>query len=253
MIVVPDGSFTMGAPPVISNEKEEAYNGESPQHEVTIAKPFAVSRFEVTFDDWDVCVAYGACPPAKISDSDSDLCVGNGDCPRAKSSDFGRGPRPLIKVTWGEAKGYVAWLSSMTGRTYRLLSEAEWEYAARAGTQTAYSFGEEKALAGEYAWYEANADFQAHPVGEKGANKFGLYDMHGNVEEWVEDCDHDDYNDAPADGSAWMGAGNCYSRMVRGGGWGDTLWAIRSAYRTSHNVDDRSEYVGFRVARTLSE
>src|SRR6185369_6856047 len=154
MVVVPSGSFTMGSPI------------DGGVHEVTFAKRFAVSKFEVTCDDWDTCVAHG-------------------DCPRVSDSGWGRGQRPVINVTWDDAKRFVAWLSSMTGRTYGLLSEAEWEYAARAGTQTAYSFGDDEAMLGEYAWYNANASSQTHPVGEKKPNGFGLYDMYGNVFEWV--------------------------------------------------------------------
>jgi formylglycine-generating enzyme required for sulfatase activity len=120
MVVVPAGSFMMGSPP----EEKGRNDDEGPQHEVTIARPLAVSQFEITFNDWDACAAYGDCPPAHY----------NG---------LGRGKKPVINVSWEDVQRYVAWLSKMTGKTYRLLSEAEWEYAARAGTETAYFWGNE--------------------------------------------------------------------------------------------------------------
>ena len=162
-----------------------------------------MSKFEVTFDEWDACVAYGDCDP------------------RVSDSGWGRGRQPVINVTWDDAKRYVAWLSRMTGKPYRLLTEAEWEYAARAGTQTAYSWGDEIGKG------NANCDGcgsqwdnkQTAPVGSFAANAFGLYDMHGNVWEWVEDCFHDNYEGAPDDGSAWTADGDCNSRVLRGGSW----------------------------------
>jgi formylglycine-generating enzyme required for sulfatase activity len=168
MIVMPPGSFMMGSPP----DEMVARDTESPQHEVTIANAFAVSSFEVTFDEWDTCVAYGDCDP-HISDS-----------------GFLRGRHPVINVTWADAQRYVAWLSKMTGQRYRLLSEAEWEYAARAGTTTSHSFGSPGFLGsdeemirdvGPYAWFKANSRDRPHPVGGKKPNAFGLHDMHGNV------------------------------------------------------------------------
>ena len=154
---------------------------------MTIAKPFAVSKFEVTFDEWDTCARYGGC--------------------RTDVSDFGfgRGQRPVIKVTWDDAQQYVAWLSKMTGEPYRLLTEAEYEYATRAGTTTAYPWGD------DIGTNKANCNGcgsqwdnkQTAPVGSFAPNGFGLFDMVGNVWEWVEDCYNDNYNGAPTDGSAW--------------------------------------------------
>jgi formylglycine-generating enzyme required for sulfatase activity len=236
MVVVPADTFTMGSPP----EEKGSYDSEQPQHEVTFAKPFAVSKFEVTFDDWDACVAYG-------------------DCPRASDSGWGRGRRPVINVSWDDTKRYVAWLSRMTGKTYRLLPEAEWEYAARAGTRTYYSFSNEEALylalakLGEYAWYDANAGEQTHPVGEKKPNGFGLYDMHGNVWEWVEDCVHENYDGAPQDGTAWIAGGDCNSRILRGGGFDYDPRFLRSAVRNGNTSDNRGHNLGFRIGRTLGE
>jgi formylglycine-generating enzyme required for sulfatase activity len=126
----------------------------------------------------------------------------------------------VIDVNWDNARSYVAWLSRMTGKPYRLLSEAEYEYAARAGTTTTYSFGDDSAMLGDYAWFLDNSGHRAHPVGEKKPNAFGLYDMHGNVEQWVEDCWHESYYGAPREGSAWT-SGDCTVRVVRGGTWLD--------------------------------
>jgi formylglycine-generating enzyme required for sulfatase activity len=180
MVVIPAGTFVMGSP-IESGRREN----EGPPHDVVFARPFAVSRFDVTFDDWDACAAYGDCDP------------------RVSDGGFGRGRQPVYNITWDDAKRYAAWLSRMTGKPYRLLTEAEWEFAARAGTKTAYSFGDDEAMLGQYAWYNANSGRRPHPVGEKKPNAFGLYDMHGNVYQWVEDCIHENYNGAPVDGSAW--------------------------------------------------
>ena len=231
MIVLPAGSFTMGSPTA-----EQGHNTvEEPQHKVTIAKPFAVAKFELTFADWDACVAYGDCDP-HISDG-----------------GFGRGQQPVINVDWDDAQRYVAWLSRMTGKPYRLLSEAEYEYATRAGTQTAYPWGDEIGKG------NANCNHcgsrwdgkQTAPVGSFAPNGFGLYDMVGNVYEWVEDCDHNNYNSAPEDGTTWI-RGFCSSRVVRGGSWFVEPKSLRSASRGWSPTGIRNSLVGFRVGRTLS-
>jgi formylglycine-generating enzyme required for sulfatase activity len=200
MVVIPAGSFVMGSPPT---EKLRS-NREIPQHTVTFAKPFAVSKFEATFDEWDTCVAYGDCAP--------DL----GD------SGFGRRQRPVNDVNWDQAQRYVAWMTKMTGKSYRLLTESEWEYSARAGTQTAYYWGDRVGegnanCAGCGSQWDSK---QTAPVGSFAANGFGLYDMLGNVWEWVEDCYHPTYDGAPTDGSAWNSA-DCRTRLIRGGSWDD--------------------------------
>jgi formylglycine-generating enzyme required for sulfatase activity len=233
MIVVPAGSFMMGSP----STEDGRYANESPQHIVAIAEPFAVSKYEVTFAEWDTCVAYGAC---KQTPADS---------------GWGRGQRPVIYVNWDDARQYAAWLSKITGKPYRLLSEAEYEYAARAGTLTAYPWGDDIKLNGTAM---TNCDGcgsqwdkqQTAPVGSFAANRFGLYDMVGNVWEWVEDCYHDDYNGAPADGSPWIG--NCGDRVVRAGAWDIAPRNVRSALRAGINTDNRANYLGFRVARALT-
>jgi formylglycine-generating enzyme required for sulfatase activity len=230
MVVVPAGKFTMGSP---ESEKERNKN-EGPQHEVTIAKPFAVGRTEVTFAEWDACVAAGAC--AKTSDS-----------------GWGGGDQPAINVSWDDAKEYVAWLSRITGKEYRLLTEAEWEYAARAGTTTAYSWGNEIG--------EGNAncdgcgsqwDWQPAPVRSFKPNAFGLYDMHGNVYEWVEDPWHDSYEDAPVDGTAWVRGGDAVQRVIRGGSWGVDPKYLRAASRITVSSSNRVFNLGFRLARMLN-
>jgi formylglycine-generating enzyme required for sulfatase activity len=232
MVVVPAGSFMMGSQPT---EKDHLHT-EEPQHNVTIAKPFAVAKFELTFDEWDTCVAYGDCAQG------------------ASDGGWGRGRQPVINVTWNDARHYVAWLSKMTGKPYRLLSEAEYEYATRAGTQTAYPWGDEIDKG------NANCDgcgsqwdkSQTAPVGSFAPNGFGLYDMVGNVYTWVEDCVHDNYDGAPENGSAWIEGGNCRGRVFRGGSWYVDPVILRSAGRSWNTTDDRNLSVGFRVGRTLT-
>jgi formylglycine-generating enzyme required for sulfatase activity len=227
MVVVPAGEFMMGS---------GRYSDEGPQHKVAFAKRFAVSKFEVTFDQWDACVAYGDCDP------------------RVGDSGFGRGRQPVINVTWDDAQRFVAWLSRMTSKPYRLLSEAEWEYAARAGTQTAYSWGDEigKGNANCLNCGSKWDGTQAAPVGSFAPNQFGLYDTHGNVWEWVEDCYQGNYNGAPTDGSAWAAGGDCTRRVLRGGSWYDKPDEIRSAHRLWLAPNNRMVHVGFRVGRMLS-
>jgi len=232
MVVIPDGEFIMGSPA----GEQGRYGNEGPQHKVVFAKPFAVSRFDVTFDDWDACVAYGDCDP------------------RVSDAGFGRGRQPVINVTWDDARRYIAWLSRMTGKPYRLLSEAEFEYAARGGTQTAYPWGD------KIGRNNANCNDcgskwdnrQSSPVGSFGANRFGLYDMHGNVWQWVEDCYNDDYQGAPQDGSAWIEGVDCTRRVVRGGSWYSNSPDLRSATRYRNLTADHSYVQGFRVGRTLA-
>jgi formylglycine-generating enzyme required for sulfatase activity len=249
LVVVPVGTFTMGSPkqnsvreePICSTQSCEetvSYERERPQHNVTIAKPFAVSKFEVTFDDWDACVAYG-------------------DCPHANDSGWGRGDQPAINVSWGDAQLYVAWLSKMTGKTYRLVSEAEWEYAARGGTRTEYSWGDELEpndhRANCYGCGNRGDPNQSVGVGHYDANAYGLYDMAGNVSEWVEDCFHNNYEGAPDDGSPWVADGECSLRTLRGGSWKFDSDSLRSWSRQWLTSNERMHDLGFRVARTLDQ
>ena len=235
MVVVPAGEFTMGSP---ANEAARRHD-EGPQHKVTIRQPFAVGKFEVTFAEWEACVGSGGCAGNK-SPADQ---------------GWGKGQRPVINVSWNEAKEYVAWLSRKAGKTYRLLSEAEWEYAARAGTTTRYAWGNDIGKG------NANCDGcgsqwdnkQTAPVGSFKPNAFGLYDMHGNVWQWVDDCYASDLNGAPTDGSSWKGAckDETSSRVLRGGSWFDNPNGLRSANRGNDLPDYRNSDIGFRLARTL--
>ena len=158
-----------------------------------------------------------------------------------------------MNVSWEDAQSYVRWLSRETGEEYRLLSEAEWEYAARAGTRTRYWWGD--AIGRNRANCAGNHCGDSYrytaPVGSFSSNGFGLHDMHGNVWEWVEDCWNDSYRGAPSDGSAWE-SGDCGVRVLRGGSWSHVPRLLRSAYRFGSTAGDRSSYAGFRVARTLT-
>ena len=238
MVVVPPGSFRMGAPP---HEKGRRYD-EGPLHQVTIVKPFAVGVHEVTFSQWDACARAGGCNRYSPS-----------------SNDWGRGSRPVINVNWEDAQAYVRWLSHRTGRSYRLPSEAEWEYAARAGTRTPFHFG--ATIGTHQANYDGTRAYgsgrrgqfrkRTLPVGTFAPNRFGLHDVHGNVQEWVQDCWNISYTGAPGDGGASK-QGNCSYRMMRGGSWDSWPSNVRSAKRRSFAGGSRSSRNGFRVARTLT-
>jgi len=243
MVVIPAGSFMMGSP----ESEEGRYDTEGPQREVSIVR-FALSRTEITFDDWGACV-------------DAKGCQSN---PSPSDEGWGRGSRPVINVSWDDAKEYVAWLNrSVGGAPYRLPSEAEWEYAARARTTTAYPWGEEASheqanygtdeccnglASGRDEWVNTS------PVGSFPSNSFGLQDMHGNVLEWVEDCWHEDYEGAPQNGSPWLSqqASGCSQRVLRGGSWYVNPRYLRSADRGRNDPVDRDDVVGFRLARTLT-
>jgi len=238
MIVVPAGSFMMGSP-----ESEWVRSkDEDPRHLVTIDQAFSVSKFAVTFDEWEACVADGGCNAYRPDDH-----------------GWGRGRRPVIYVSWNDANAYAAWLSRKTSKTYRLLSETEREYVTRAGSTTPFWWG--ATISPQQANYNGNYAYGDGPTGENRArtlpvdsfqsNPWGLYQVHGNVNEWTQDCWHDDYVGAPSDGSAWT-AGNCEFRVSRGGSWYSFPAILRSARRNRDFTDLRSFIIGFRVARTLS-
>jgi formylglycine-generating enzyme required for sulfatase activity len=233
MVVVPAGSFTMGSP----KSEEDRADNEGPQHSVTIAKPFAVGRFAVTFDEWGACVADGGC---------------NGYKPDDKG--WGRGRQPVINVSWDDAKAYVAWLSRKTGKPYRLLSEAEREYMARAGTTTPFWWGASISTSQANYGGGSKGEYRAKtvPVDSFLPNAWGLYQVHGNVLDWVEDCYHDSYAGAPTDGSAWV-SGDCSRRILRGGSWSELPQFLRAACRIRGTAVDRNIYRGFRLARTLTQ
>lgn len=256
MVIAPAGSFMMGSP---RNEAGDLSSGtpehnrrEDPQHLVEIPRPFAVGRFSVTFEEWDACAMEGGCGEYRPDDK-----------------GWGRGRRPVINVSWGDARAYVKWLGHKTGKAYRLLSEAEREYVARAGTITAYWWGATAATAhANFGYDSTNGEthvFEGEPAGEfrnqtlpvsdLAPNPWGLHHVHGNVAEWGEDCWHDSYKGKPEDlkrtGGAWR-VGDCFYRIRRGGAWDDRRIYLRSASRSFGEFDDRAEHTGFRVARDLA-
>jgi formylglycine-generating enzyme required for sulfatase activity len=231
MVVIPAGEFMMGSP---AGEKGRS-DDEGPQQRVTIAQPFAVGRFTVTFDEWDACVAAGGCAH------------------KPGDSGWGRGRRPVINVSWHDAQEYVRWLSKRTGAEYRLLSEAEWEYAARAGSTTAYPWGD--GVGSNHGNFQGSGSKwsgrQTAPVGSFEPNAFGLYDLIGNVWEWTQDCWNGSYEGAPADARPREN-GDCGRRVVRGGAWINLREVARSAFRNWFELGFRNNGVlGFRLARTL--
>jgi formylglycine-generating enzyme required for sulfatase activity len=239
MVVVPAGSFVMGSP----ESEPDRFESEGPQHKVTIAKPFAVGKFAVTFAEWDGCVADGGCGGHEPGDE-----------------GWGRGNRPVINVSWDHAQAYVAWIKKKTGKEYRLLSEAEREYVTRAGTTTPFWWG--SSIAPEQANYDGHYTYvgggqkgeyrgKTVPVQSFQPNPWGLYQVHGNVDEWTGDCWNDHYNGAPADGSAWT-AGNCSWRVLRGGFYANFPQPLRSAARNADAAINDLNIYGFRVARTLT-
>lgn len=275
MVIVPAGTFIMGSPEsergrlravyddagtairwtVIDEVELEVEMGqrlvvvEGPQRYVTIGAPFAVGAYEVTFDEWNACARAGGCG-GLIPDHEG----------------WGRGRRPVINVNWDEAHAYVRWLSNETGQEYRLLSEAEWEYVARAGTETARHWGETPsgqclyangadavALAANPEWRTApcsDGHLGTAPVGLYDANPFGLYDVLGNVWEWTQDCWNERYSGGPTDGTAWE-SGDCSTRVQRSGGWANEPQSLRSASRSRVPAGDRNNTAGFRIARVL--
>jgi len=229
MVVIPSGKFAMGSP----NTEGDRFGDEDPIHLVTV-QSFALGKYPVTFREWDACVEGGGC---------------KGYLP--KDRDWGREDRPVINVSWEDAKAYAEWLSRKTGKQYRLPTEAEWEYAARAGTTTSRYWGEQIGSNNANCFgCGSQWDYkQTAPVGKFSSNAFGLYDMLGNVWEWVEDCSHDNYNGAPTDGSAWESGGDCSQRSARGGSWFYMTWSVRAATRYSYSTSTRSGTLGFRIAR----
>jgi formylglycine-generating enzyme required for sulfatase activity len=219
-VLIPAGKFDMGSP----SDEEGRYENEGLVHHVNIEKAFCMGRYEVTQKQWRAIM---------------------GDNPSYFKGDD---DLPVEQVSWDDVQDFIKKLNEKEGiDTYRLPSEAEWEYACRAGTTTRYSFGDSESNLGDYAWYKGNSGDKTHPVGQKKPNSLGLHDMHGNVWEWVQDCWHFDYNGAPTDGSAWEGGGA--SRVFRGGCWDRSAGFCRSAYRYPRGPRDRGNTLGFRLLR----
>jgi formylglycine-generating enzyme required for sulfatase activity len=244
MVVIPAGQFDMPWPPI--NQGRPYSEGE--MRTITIAESFAMGKYEVTFDEWEACVK-------------------DKKCPAVKDEGWGRGKRPVMNVTWMDADGYAMWLSRKAGKMYRLPSDSEWEYAARAGSNRSRFFGLKPEQVCEHAnvhdltakkvhefeWEHLPCDdkFAATaPVGSFKPNAFGLHDMLGNVWEWVEDCLTNNWRGAPIDGSAWR-AGNCSERAYRGGSWINHPPPYVSTADWYKFVGTRHNDLGFRVARAL--
>ena len=223
MVVIPPGRFLMG------DMHGDGMYWEKPVHDVRIDYSFSVGKYEVTFAEWDACVSDGGCDNYRLIDW-----------------DWGRGNRPAINVSWNDAKEYVAWLSRKTGQEYRLLSESEWEYAARGDVTTRYSWGNSIGF-GNANCSGCGSKWDSAKTSSAGSfrpNDFGLFDVHGNVWEWVEDCWHDSYNDAPDS--------ECSVRVLRGGSFVSGPRNLRATTRSWDVADYRLVVKGFRVARTLS-
>ena len=232
LVAIPAGKFVMGA---LQESKNTLLRRSLPAHPVTIPNPFAIGRFEVTFDEWEACRRDGGC---ERDPSDH---------------EWGKGRRPVINVSVPDAEGYLAWLGRKTGKTYRLPTEAEWEYAARAGTTTLFSWGDEAGKDNANCRTCApEISKMTYEVGRYKPNPWGLYDVHGNVWEWTQDCWNESYAGAPSDGSAWK-TGDCNFRVQRGGSWYYVDVNLHSAFRAKYaaTANGVSYGIGFRVVREL--
>lgn len=232
MLRIPAGEFEMGSPA----RDLDASQYERPAHRVRV-RTFEIGKYAVTFEQWDACVRDGGCSHQPLDHG------------------WGRGPRPVVDVSWNDAHQYVRWLNSKTAGGFRLPTEAEWEYAARGGRTAVRYWGD------GIDTNRANCDGcgsrwdnqRTAPGGSFAANPFGLHDMLGNVWQWVEDCWHVSYSGAPRDGSAWTRGGGCNARVARGGGWNYTRRFIRSAGRDRFDASLRFYDLGFRVARSVPD
>lgn len=233
MVAIPAGRFRMGCV-----EGKDCRDNEKPVHTVQMAA-FRMGKHEVTFDQWDACVADGGCTH------------------QPDDKGWGRGKRPVINVSWDDIQTYLSWLNKKTGKQYRLPSEAEWEYAARAGTTTRFSTGD--CITTAQANFFGNSPAEGCPKGEYremtvevgsfAANPWGLFDLHGNVGEWTQDCWNDSYSGAPVDASA-RSDGDCSLRGMRGSSWSGDGWGTRNAYRNDYSRVNRHIGLGFRLSRS---
>lgn len=246
MVVLPAGSYVMGTP----DDELGRQPDEGPQHTVTFAKPFAISRYQVTAGELDAWIKA------------SGVTIGSGDkrpgrwCEASKPTYKQGSRQPAVCVDYAEVQGYAAWLGKQTGKSYRMVSEAEREYAARGGSKGPFPFPFDKE--GEYqiskhanTYGPADGYAYSSPVGSYPPNDFGVYDMHGNVYEFVADCKHNDYVGAPTDGSAWIDNAQCEVVQIRGNDWGEPPIFSRSGNRNDVYKSTRGDWLGFRVAREL--
>lgn len=223
LVYIKAGSFTMGG--VLGSQRDE-----QPTLKVTIQNDFYIGQYEVTFAEFDKF-----CEDMNITKPDD--------------NEWGRGQRPVMNITWEETKAYTLWLSKKTGYNYRLPSEAEWEYAAKAGTTTIYSFGNSSKNLRDYAWYVDNSNKKSQEVGHKKPNPWGLYDMHGNIYEWCEDWYTDNHNSTPVDGSPYMTKTGL--KVQKSGAWMDGVFYLRSSNRYRTKTNSRNVTDGFRLVREI--
>jgi formylglycine-generating enzyme required for sulfatase activity len=272
MVAIPGGHFTMGSP---DTEKSRTPD-EGPQHDVEL-RPFWIARTEVTWDEYDLfafgmdlerpSTAQAPRPAPTGADAITRPTPPYGD----ESFGYGKGKQPAINMTWHAAMEYCRWLSAKTGKVYRLPTEAEWEYAARAGTKTAYGFGDDARALGDYAWTRENSSERPHPVALKKPNAWGLYDMHGNVAEWILDQYDPGYYakvQAGTIGPVLLPNNHRFPHVSRGGSWDDDAKLARSAARRGSTPEwsrrdpqspksiwwhTDATFAGFRVVRAVEE
>ena len=244
MVVLPNGRFSMGS--------DQGDDDEKPVHTRRM-QAFALMKTEVTVGQYLACVAEGACrePQWREAGGEYHHRTGTDSSYRKFGSALTDESSPVVGVSWENARQYAVWLSGQTKQAYRLPSEAQWEYAARAGSKGRWSFGDDEAKLVDHAWFSANSEGRIQAVGGKKPNAWGLHDVHGNVWEWVQDCWHGSYQGAPETEVAWeAGCANTY-RGVRGGAWFLGPRILRSADRVWLTYGDRFNYLGFRLARAL--
>jgi formylglycine-generating enzyme required for sulfatase activity len=250
MIKVPKGSFLMGS--------NDGRNNEKPVHKVDIDYEFEIGKYPVTIGEYMTFVKDTNSNYPEWLEEGNEYNIHTGSKDYYKKMNLEKNA-PIIGVSWDNAKAYCKWLSQKSGKNYRLPTEAEWEYACRAGITTKWSFGDNEEELEKYAWYSKNSydlgkkhpDYGTHIVGDKKPNPWGLFDMHGNVWEWCEDDWVDNYNNTPRDGSAYKSKDKNSLKVVRGGSWSGYAISSRSAFRSDWDRDYRSGGVGFRLLRTL--
>jgi formylglycine-generating enzyme required for sulfatase activity len=271
MVAIPGGTFVMGSRPGETARRRD----EGPRHSVTL-RPFWIGKMEVTWDEYDLYCRGG--PRGNLANEtalaeDADAITRPSTPYVDETGGFGRSGYPAIGMTHHAAMEYCRWLSRVTGKVYRLPTETEWEYACRAGTRTAYSFGDDTADLGEYAWFEKNSHDSTHPVGRKKPNAWGLHDMHGNVAEWCLDHYQADLYlarpfDRPSVVPVILPTARRYPHVVRGGSWVDSAATCRSAARRASDESwnrrdpcqprsiwwlSEGDFIGFRVVRAVQE